>query len=181
MKKIGFIIALVTILISCQSQIKERPESTNTKVITDTKEDVFTVKYGLKFIKPKTWKMVDEDIKSINLKGEAMSLETTYIDMQDNAKISLKLHPGERGNSLYKSFKNDTNSNFKPIPVGNKQGLQKIEHLSTNGKGKSLNTPITRIITSVLVSEGEVTITFDTTSKNAIKSFNNFLSSITFN
>ncbi len=181
MKKISFIITLIVILSSCKSQITKQPQTTNNNTATNTKEIVFTEKYGLKFVKPKTWKPVDEDIKSVNLKGEIMSVETTFVDLQNNATISLKLHPGQRGVNIYESFKNDANSEFKSVQVGSGQGLQKTAHLKTNGKGKSLNTPITRIITSILVSEGEVTITFDAETENAVNSFNNFLSSIIFN
>jgi len=179
MKKTSFIIVLIAFLVSCQSQIKERAQKENSAQNT-TEKVVYTEKYGLKFIKPKTWKLVNEDVKSINLQSEIMSLETNYADLQNNSYISFKLHPGQRGKELYKSFKNDLNNEFKPIHIGTKKALQKIVYLKTDGKGHDLKTPITRIITSVLILEGETEIIFNAKSENAVESFNNFLSLIIF-
>jgi hypothetical protein len=175
-----FILFLFVNCTTTQKTVVNTLQNTKTEVAIDTNKVVFTKKYGLKFVKPETWELIDEDIQSVNLKGEIMSLETKYIDLQNNLEISLKLHPGQRGKSLYKYYKNDLNSRFKVISIDNKEGLQKTELLNTDGKGKTLEIPITRIITNVLVSDGETEIVINAKNKNAVGGANRFLSSIVF-
>ena len=135
-----------------------------------------TQKYGIKFIRPENWKTDYEDLKSINRKGEIMSLESAYTDTLNQARIQFVFHPGKNGIEIYKYKIKNLSKTGKLIKIDGKQAVKTTEILRYNGKGMPIDPPLKRTKISLLVNEGELDIIY--TGKENDKDFNRFIQGI---
>ncbi len=186
MKNLLFVALVVLSTISCQTNFEKKVDKPK-KLPVDNKEVVvknenqkidYTEKYGLLFVMPETWKVEFENNKSVNLKGEIMTLETDYSDKIDHSRIRFVLHPGKRGTQIYNSKIKNLSQGGKFINIDGKQAIEKIEILHYDGKGHPLNPPTTRHKISILTQQGEVDIIFDATNKDAEQKINQFITQL---
>ncbi len=185
MKNLFSVFFVLLIAVSCQTHLEQKAstpvkqikETQEVEIKNENKDNNFTKKYGLEFVKPETWKTDFEDNKSINLKGEIMALETDYSDKNAN-KIRFVLHLGDRGRAIYDSKIKSLQNDGKFIKIGDKQAIETTQIIRFDGKGHPIKPPKTRKIISVLTQQGEVDVIYDTKSSDDIKAYNIFLSKL---
>jgi len=138
------------------------------------------VKHGIKFSIPSSWENTTEEFKATDLKGNIVSVQSAYQDSNDQSTINFTFHPGEKGKKIYAYKLKKIGKNSKRIIIADKEAIQAIEVLETDGKGHQLDTPTKRIIVSLLTKEGEMDFVINANSQASQATFNDFISKIEF-
>jgi len=165
MKKLLNILILLS-LFNCNSQYdtgKILKENTASKSVNSHKDslqnkDVKQIqKYGFSFVIPPSFKIIYEDIKSIDRTGNVKSFETGLSSVENQIDIHLIFHPGQSGFILYDYYSKQKNKIEKNI--SNHDALLLSEILNKNGKGKIIN-PKKRIRLFIKKRDGVVEVDY---------------------
>ncbi len=139
-----------------------------------------TKKYGIKYTLPADWKTTTQEFKATDLKGNIVSIQTSYQDNHDQSAINLTFHPGEKGKKIYAYKLKNMGKHTKRIKIGSKEAIQTTELLKIDGKGHPLKQPTKRISVSLLTEKGEMDLVLNAKSQASEETFNDFISKIEF-
>lgn len=141
MKKYAIII-IVLFFSACQTTPKLAPEAKTKPEIVQAND---TVMYGFRFVIPKSYHKITDDVSATDLHGNIRSRETAYKDSLTGAEIHIILHPEPYGKTLYDYYseltekQKATTTNIAGLPA-----VKQTEKILLNGKGHPLDKPVIR-------------------------------------
>jgi len=141
MKKYAIII-IVLFFSACQTTPKLSPESKTKPEIVQAKD---TVIYGFRFVIPKSYHKIIDDVSATDLHGNIRSRETAYKDSLSGAEIHIIFHLQPYGKTLYDYYyelaekQKAATTNIAGLPA-----IKQTEKILFNGKGQALNEPVVR-------------------------------------
>ncbi len=166
--------------------IPQETNSTN-KEITNW-QDYSSNQLGITFKYPSTWIRSGEELNTLNLKGETMSILLNMVDTVTNSVFSLEYHLPPYGAELYKNYHKEFNSSSaskKTIEVAGVEALETYFNMSSDIKGNIFNPPF-KVIQIVFLNKqqiGEYHVRFQTTvpnENNEVAKFKKVISSLEF-
>lgn len=197
MKNIILIFFLLSI--SCNNKVETKKHNSNLKSSEVPNIEVKTkntesnsnltkniIKYGITYNLNEQWKLINDDNKTIDLKGNTKTIETSYTNVNNNSKLYIINHNNKNGNKIYKSRKKEVNGEtVKILNVSNREAVITTKLLDKNGKGKIIKPSIKKIIVSFINDEGflvEIKISINSENKEQITNdFLDFISTIKLN